>query len=69
MLRVFHKALLTLFYGKESDTMLAMLWTQRIVNGKKTYDQVPRLLKEQVKELLIESGCEDLITDSTPVSK
>lgn len=49
--------------------MLAMLWTQRIVNGKKTYDQVPRLLKEQVKELLIESGCEDLITDSTPVSK
>lgn len=69
MLRVFHKALLTLFYGKESDTMLAMLWTQRIINGKKTYDQVPRLLKEQVKELLIESGCEDLITDSTPVSK
>ena len=69
MLRAFHKALLTLFYGKESDTMLAMLWTQRIINGKKTYDQVPRLLKEQVKELLIESGCEDLITDSTPVSK
>ena len=49
--------------------MLAMLWTQRIINGKKTYGQVPRLLKEQVKELLIESGCEDLITDSTPVSK
>lgn len=69
MLRVFHKALLTLFYGKESDTMLAMLWTQRIINGKKTYDQVPRLLKEQVKELLIECGCEDLITDSIPVSK
>ena len=69
MLRVFHKALLTLFYGKESDIMLAMLWTQRIINGKKTYDQVPRLLKEQVKELLIESGCEDLITGSTPVSK
>ena len=68
MLRVFHKALLTIFYGKESDTMLAMLWTQRIVNGKKTYDQVPRLLKEQVKELLIESGCEDLITE-TPASK
>lgn len=48
--------------------MLAMLWTQRIINGKKTYDQVPRLLKDQVKELLIESGCEDLITE-TPASK
>ena len=42
--------------------MIAMLWTQRILSGKKTYGQVPRLLKEQVKELLIESGCEDLIT-------
>lgn len=43
--------------------MIAMLWTQRILNGKKTYADVPRLLKEQVKELLIESGCEDLITE------
>ena len=30
--------------------------------GKKTYDQVPRLLKDQVKEVLIENGCEELIT-------
>ena len=43
--------------------MIAMLWTQRILSGKKTYAQVPRLLKEQVKELLIESGCEDLVTE------
>lgn len=43
--------------------MIAMLWTQRIMCGKKTYKDVPRLLKEQVKELLIESGCEDLIIE------
>lgn len=43
--------------------MIAMLWTQRILNGKKVYADVPRLLKEQVKELLIESGCEDLVTE------
>ena len=43
--------------------MLAMLWTQRIINGKKTYDQVPRLLKTKVKEILIDSGCEDLVTE------
>lgn len=43
--------------------MMAMLWAQKIILGKKTYDQVPRLLKEQVKEILIESGVEELITE------
>ena len=43
--------------------MIAMLWAQRIMNGKKTYNDVPRLLKEQVKEILIESGVEFLITE------
>ena len=43
--------------------MMAMLWCQQIILGKKTYDQVPRLLKEKVKELLIDSGCEDLVTE------
>lgn len=43
--------------------MMAMLWCQQIILGKKTYNQVPRLLKEKVKELLIDSGCEDLVTE------
>lgn len=43
--------------------MMAMLWAQKIILGKKTFDQVPRLLKEQVKEILIESGVEELITE------
>lgn len=43
--------------------MIAMLWTQKIMLGKKTYDEVPRLLKEQVKELLIKEGYENLITE------
>lgn len=42
--------------------MIAMLWAQRIMNGKKTYADVPRLLKEQVKEILVESGVEELVT-------
>ena len=41
--------------------MVAMLWVTRIVNGFKTYKQVPRLLKPQVKELLIEAGLEEFI--------
>lgn len=43
--------------------MIAMLWTQKIIVGKKTYDEVPRLLKEQVRELLIKDGYESLITE------
>lgn len=42
--------------------MMAMLWAQQILLGKKTYAQVPARLKEQVAELLRDSGCEDLIT-------
>ena len=43
--------------------MMAMLWAQQIMLGKKTYAQVPRLLKAQVKELLIDSGLEDLVQE------
>ena len=43
--------------------MIAMLWTQKIIVGKKTYNEVPRLLKEQVREILIKDGYESLITE------
>lgn len=43
--------------------MMAMLWAQQIMLSKKTYAQVPRLLKEQVKEILIDSGMEHLVTE------
>ena len=43
--------------------MMAMLWTQQIILGKKTFAQVPAKLREQVRELLIDSGCEDLIVE------
>lgn len=52
-----------ILFGKEGEVMMAMLWAQQIILGKKTYAQVPRLLKEKVKEILIDSGCEDLITE------
>lgn len=52
-----------ILFGKESDTMIAMLWVDRIIHGKKTYAQVPKLLKEQVKEILIDNGLEGLVTE------
>ena len=52
-----------ILFGKEGYEMIAMLWVQNIILEKKTYKQVPRLLKEKVKEILIDSGCEDLVTE------
>ena len=58
MLKIFG---LLVMSGKEED-MMAMIWAQQIMLGKKTFAQVPRLLKEKVREVLIDSGCEDLVT-------
>lgn len=48
---------------KEVLLMMAMLWAQKIMLGKKTFADVPRLLKDQVREILIESGMEELIVE------
>lgn len=55
--------LLLYFMNREEIEMMAMLYAQQIMLGKKTYSQVPNKLKEQVKEILIDSGCEDLVTE------
>lgn len=57
------KLLLLLLYGKGGEEMMAMLWAQKIILGKKTFIDVPRLLKDQVREILVESGCEELIAE------
>jgi len=38
--------------------MMAMLWAQQIMLGRKTFADVPRLLKDKVKD----SGMEELVT-------
>ena len=43
--------------------MIAHLWVNQILLGKRVYADVPRLLKPKVKELLIDSGYEDLVTE------
>ena len=59
MLKIFG---LLVMSGKEED-MMAMIWAQQIMLGEKIFAQVPRLLKEKVREVLIDSGCEDLVTE------
>ena len=55
--------ILFILFGKEGEAMMAMLWAQQIMLGKKTFAQVPRLLKDQVKDILIDSGLENLINE------
>ena len=55
--------LFRIIVGKEGEEMMAMLWAQQIMIGKKTFAQVPKLLKEKVKEILIDSGMEELVTE------
>ena len=45
--------------------MIVMLWAQQIMLEKNTYAQVPRLLKDKVKEILIDSGMEEFVTEAT----
>ena len=47
---------------KEIETM-AVIYATLIVKGKKTFDQVPDKIKDQVRQVLIDLECEDLITE------
>lgn len=57
------KFIFRILYGKEGETMMAMLWAQKIMLGKKTFSQVPKLLKDQVREILKESGLAELAAE------
>ena len=43
--------------------MIAKLWRDEIIAGRRTYKEVPVKLKPKVKELLIEAGREDLVIE------
>ncbi len=58
-----HGVIFRLLFGREVETMVAMLWVNQILLGKKSYADVPARLKEQVKELLTDAGKEDLVTE------
>ena len=40
---------------------MAMLWVQQIMLGKAAFADVPRLLREKVRTLLVSSGMENLV--------
>ena len=56
------RLLLFLLLRKEVETM-AIIYATLIVKGKKTYAQVPEKIKPQVKQVLIDLECEELIEE------
>ena len=54
------RLLLFLVLRKEVNDM-AVIYATLIVKGKKTYAQVPDKIKPQVKQILIDLECEELI--------
>lgn len=72
MLNLFRHLLykfLFIFTKGEDEEMMVMLFASKIILGKATFDQVPRLLKAQVAEILTDNGCEDLITEEEYLSQ
>ena len=61
--------LFRIFFGKEVEVMMAMLWAQKIMSAETIeaahalYERVPRLLKDKVRQILVESGMEELAQD------
>lgn len=49
--------------------MIVMLWVQKIMDkenleeAKALYARVPRLLKDKVKQILVDSGMEEIVTE------
>lgn len=56
------RLLLFLLLRKEVDTM-AVIYATLIVKGRKTFRQVPDKIKDQVRQVLIDLECEELITE------
>lgn len=55
--------IIDLLVKKEEKEMVAMLWAQRIIYGKKNFSDVPLKLKGKVREILIESDLEELVKE------
>lgn len=52
-----------LWLNKKEVYNMAVIYVALIVKGKRTYASVPSVLKEQVKEMLIDLELGDLVTE------
>ena len=61
MFRVFGRYI-AILRRKEVETM-AVIYVALIVKGKRTYADIPEVIKSQVKEILVDLELEDLIIE------
>lgn len=54
--------IIKILFRKDVNEM-AVVYATLIVKGKKSFADVPDRIKEQVKEVLIDLDCSDLITE------
>ena len=59
---MFFQFIIKILFRKEVVEM-AVVYATLIVKGKKSYADVPDRIKEQVKEILIDLDCADLVTE------
>lgn len=52
---------LVIKFMKGELVMMAMFFAQRVILGKTAFDDVPKALKKQVAEVLIDSGLPELV--------
>jgi hypothetical protein len=55
--------LLLFLFGKVVKREMAVIYATLIVKGKKSYLEVPDTIKLQVKQVLIDLECENLIEE------
>ena len=61
-MRTLLRWVLFLLLGKEVNEM-AIIYVTLIIKGRKTFAQVPEVIKEDVRQVLIDLDCESLIVE------
>ena len=54
-------SLIILFLKRKEKQIMAVIYATLIVKGKRTFASVPAILKEQVRQILIDLELEELI--------
>lgn len=49
--------------------MMALFFAQRVILGKTKFEEVPATLKQQVADILVESGLQELVTEDAYLPK
>ena len=57
------KYLLLKFLLRKDVNEMAVIYATLIIKGKKTFKEVPDLIKDQVKQVLIDLECEELAVE------